>query len=121
MKDWRSKSRIGRAVFIKYLNEIREKLHEGETNRQIYFYLVKTYQFSLSESQFNRYIQKYCTDLLAKIRFVPTTKNISQSQNLDKTNQPETVKKIRNPADLKKLREQSINLEDLENYQEPEK
>ncbi|WGL99921.1 hypothetical protein QE177_15510 (plasmid) [Arsenophonus sp. aPb] len=115
MNDWRSKSRIGRSVFIKHLNEIREKLNQGYTNRQIYFYLVETYQFALSESQFNRYIKKYCADLLEKMRSVPAPK-----KTIEKKSKAETVKKIRNPSDLKKLREQSIDLEDLQNYQEPE-
>lgn len=130
MSDWRTKPRVGRSEFLKYMSEIQSKIEQGDTNKQIYEYLTTTYDLNLSLAQFNRYVRKYFHNILMTVR-PSTVANTSdkQSKSID-TSAPKVMqennitseesRKIRNPSDLKKFRKQSINLEDLQDYKESE-
>ncbi|OSG78597.1 hypothetical protein R545_26425, partial [Salmonella enterica subsp. diarizonae serovar Rough:r:z] len=58
MNDWRSAPRRGKARFMKHLDEIKQRLRDGYTNREIYHDLTNK-GLDLSEAQFNRYIRRF--------------------------------------------------------------
>lgn len=68
MTDWRSKPRNGRTEFLRHSEEIRANLKDGMTNKQIFEMLTAREDFPLSLSQFNRYVRKYFSDVLVKVR-----------------------------------------------------
>lgn len=113
MQDWRTKPRVGRQVFMQFIDEIRKRLSNGETQMQIYKDL-EIRGFSLSYKQFNSYVRKIILGVKSK-QFDVSPSNIVTTQS----HQPGSDiqrQKVRNPADLKKLRMQPIDLEELENY-----
>ncbi|EBN8528517.1 hypothetical protein D1X48_06755 [Salmonella enterica] len=65
MNDWRSAPRRGKARFMKHLDEIKQRLRDGYTNREIYHDLTNK-GLALSEAQFNRYIRRFLADPAAR-------------------------------------------------------
>lgn len=130
MSDWRTKPRVGRSEFLKYMSEIQSKIEQGDTNKQIYEFLTTTYDLNLSLAQFNRYVRKYFHNILMTVRPSTTANSCDKQKKSIDTSAPEVMqdnnikpeesRKIRNPSDLKKFRKQSINLEDLQDYKESE-
>lgn len=113
MQDWRTKPRIGRQAFMQFIDEISKRLSNGETQIQIYKDL-KIRGFSLSYKQFNSYVRKIILGTKSKqFNVNPTHIVINQPHQLDSDIERQ---KVRNPAELKKLRMQPIDLEELENY-----
>lgn len=112
MQDWRTKPRIGRHAFMQFIDEINKRLSDGETQMQIYKDL-EVRGFTLSYKQFNSYVRKIITGVNNKSSDLkPNNTPAVQSQPVSDIQRP----KVRNPADLKKLRMQPIDLEELEKY-----
>lgn len=114
MEDWRSKPRVGRHAFMRNVSEIRERLDAGETQKHIYDSLVSS-GFELSYQQFNSYVRRIIkgTDNKTDVNVKKATEVASQRN--EKVDTPAVVK---NPADLRKLRKKSIDLEELQNIKD---
>jgi len=113
MSDWRKQPRQGRSQFLPLLDEIKSRLVLGETQKMIF----ESYpDLEMSYPQFTRYVKKYCLSEIEQVTKVPVQKT-EPRQTKSSDGQPESQprKVIRNPGDLKKLRSQSIDLEDLQN------
>jgi hypothetical protein len=59
MTDWRTKPRTGRSQFIPLINEIQNRLSQGETNKQIHDSLTAQNKIEIGYDQFARYIRNY--------------------------------------------------------------
>ncbi|ERT14912.1 hypothetical protein [Photorhabdus temperata] len=109
MSDWRTNPRQGRSQFLPLLDEIKQRLALGETIKMIF----ESYpNLKISYPQFTRYIKKYCA--------AETYKTVSKKTDDINESKEDVAKEtsritIRNPADLRKLRNQSIDLEELKN------
>lgn len=114
MSDWRKQPRQGRSQFLPRLDEIKSRLSLGETQKMIF----ESYpDLEMSYPQFTRYVKKYCLSEIERVTKVPPVNKAEPEQT--KSNDGRAVeqprKAIRNPGDLKKLRSQSIDLEELQN------
>ncbi|PLY35814.1 hypothetical protein F164LOC_18125 [Pectobacterium carotovorum] len=114
MEDWRTKPRVGRQAFMRHVDQISERLRNGETQKCIYDSLVEN-GFELSYKQFNSYVRRIIlgSDSKSNPAHKPTIKK--QVIESEKINNLPT--KIRNPADLLRLRRKPIDLEELQNLQ----
>lgn len=107
MEDWRSKPRDGRQAFMKFVDEINERLANGETQKSIYSRLADK-GFDLSYKQFNYYARR--------LKLVNKDKpQAEQKKRIVEESAKETSTKVQNPADLRKLRRKQIDLEELQN------
>ena len=59
MTDWRTRPRTGRSQFIPLMNEIKIRLDQGETNKQIHDDLTAQDRIEIGYDQFARYIRKH--------------------------------------------------------------
>lgn len=59
MNDWRTRPRTGRSQFIPLMNEIKNRLDQGETNKQIHDDLTAQDRIEIGYDQFARYIRKH--------------------------------------------------------------
>lgn len=113
MSDWRKQPRQGRSQFLPLLDEIKNRLALGETQKMIF----ESYpDLEMSYPQFTRYVKKYCLSELQQIQNFSVKKTDterSKSSGSQQTTQPRMA--VRNPNDLKKLRSQPIDLEELQN------
>lgn len=114
MSDWRKQPRQGRSQFLPLLDEIKNRLVLGETQKMIF----ESYpDLEMSYPQFTRYVKKYCLDEVQQVTKVPVNKTEPEQTKLsDGQNATQTRRVVRNPGDLKKLRSQSIDLEELRNF-----
>ena len=109
MSDWRSQPRNGRSQILPLLADIKKRLATGETQKMIF----DSYpEIAMSYAQFTRYVKKYCIDELKQLE-PETVKTISESI-VTQPSEP-ARKKVRNPADLKRVRTRPIDLEELQN------
>lgn len=113
MSDWRKQPRQGRSQFLPLLDEIKNRLALGETQKMIF----ESYpDLEMSYPQFTRYVKKYCLNELQLITKVPVNKTEpEQPKSSDGEQQSSPRITVRNPSDLKKLRSQPIDLEELQN------
>ncbi|MGT2009418.1 hypothetical protein SPM35_23815 [Enterobacter hormaechei subsp. xiangfangensis] len=113
MSDWRKQPRQGRSQFLPLLDEIKSRLVLGETQKMIF----ESYpDLEMSYPQFTRYVKKYCLSEITQVTKVPELKAAPEKTNTDDgqlDNKSRMV--VRNPSDLKKLRSQPIDLEELQN------
>ncbi|MEW5126248.1 hypothetical protein AB1Y57_28220 [Citrobacter freundii] len=113
MSDWRKQPRQGRSQFLPLLDEIKNRLVLGETQKMIF----ESYpDLEMSYPQFTRYVKKYCLSEINQVTKVPEHKAAPEKTNTDDgqlDNKSRMV--VRNPSDLKKLRSQPIDLEELQN------
>ncbi|EOV9567741.1 hypothetical protein ACN5L9_004152 [Cronobacter sakazakii] len=113
MSDWRKQPRQGRSQFLPLLDEIKSRLVLGETQKMIF----ESYpDLEMSYPQFTRYVKKYCLSEITQVTKVPEHKVAPEKTNTDDgqlDNKSRMV--VRNPSDLKKLRSQPIDLEELQN------
>ncbi|EBG2931398.1 hypothetical protein E2Q31_16470 [Salmonella enterica subsp. enterica serovar Oranienburg] len=113
MSDWRKQPRQGRSQFLPLLDEIKSRLVLGETQKMIF----ESYpDLEMSYPQFTRYVKKYCLSEITQVTKVPEHKATPEKTNTDDgqlENKSRMV--VRNPSDLKKLRSQPIDLEELQN------
>lgn len=113
MSDWRKQPRQGRSQFLPLLDEIKSRLVLGETQKMIF----ESYpDLEMSYPQFTRYVKKYCLSEITQVIKVPEHKVAPEKKNTDDgqlDNKSRMV--VRNPSDLKKLRSQPIDLEELQN------
>ncbi len=113
MSDWRKQPRQGRSQFLPLLDEIKSRLVLGETQKMIF----ESYpDLEMSYPQFTRYVKKYCLSEITRVTKVPELKAAPEKTNTDDgqlDNKSRMV--VRNPSDLKKLRSQPIDLEELQN------
>ncbi|EAT9596160.1 hypothetical protein DOF57_23520 [Salmonella enterica] len=113
MSDWRKQPRQGRSQFLPLLDEIKSRLVLGETQKMIF----ESYpDLEISYPQFTRYVKKYCIREITQVTKIPEHKAAPEKENNDDgqpDNKPRMV--VRNPSDLKKLRSQPIDLEELQN------
>ncbi|EBC5631756.1 hypothetical protein R2089_004459 [Salmonella enterica] len=113
MSDWRKQPRQGRSQFLPLLDEIKSRLVLGETQKMIF----ESYpDLEISYPQFTRYVKKYCISEITQVTKVPEHKAVPEKENND-DGQPDNKSRmvVRNPSDLKKLRSQPIDLEELQN------
>ncbi|ECG8212232.1 hypothetical protein FX392_19560 [Salmonella enterica] len=113
MSDWRKQPRQGRSQFLPLLDEIKSRLVLGETQKMIF----ESYpDLEISYPQFTRYVKKYCISEITQVTKVPEHKAAPEKENND-DGQPDNKSRmvVRNPSDLKKIRSQPIDLEELQN------
>lgn len=113
MSDWRANPRQGRSKFLPLIDEIKERLKNGETQKMIY----ESYPtLGMGYPQFTRYVKKYCIEQDERKAKYSASIDVSQKKHTTGQKQPElSQRKARNPADLKKLRAMPIDLEELQN------
>lgn len=113
MSDWRTQPRQGRSQFLPLLDEIKSRLVLGETQKMIF----ESYpDLDMSYPQFTRYVKKYCLMELQQVTTVPAvTKKPDQRASDDEQKENQPIRKVKNPGDLKRLRSQSIDLEEYQN------
>lgn len=58
MTDWRTNPRTGKSQFFPLIDEIRNRLSRGETNKQIHDDLTTRDRIKIGYDQFARYIRK---------------------------------------------------------------
>jgi len=115
MSDWRSNPRQGRSQFLPLLDDIKKRLVLGETQKMIF----ESYpDLAISYPQFTRYIKKYCTNEVQQVTKEPEPKKIEQTTKTEVSDALSSSRQVaRNPADLRRLRNRTIDLEELENSQ----
>lgn len=113
MTDWRTNPRQGRSQFLPLLGDINKRLALGETIKMIF----DSYsEIAMSYSQFTRYIKKYCNNEI-RTKKDNTDKNATVPSNYQKEGVvSDSKQRIRNPADLRKLINKGVNLEELKNF-----
>lgn len=113
MSDWRKQPRQGRSQFLPLLDEIKNRLALGETQKMIF----ESYpDLEMSYPQFTRYVKKYCLNELQLVTKVPVNKTEPEQPKSSDGKQPTSQRvAVRNPSDLKRLRSQPIDLEELQN------
>jgi hypothetical protein len=112
MSDWRTNPRQGRSQFLPLLGEVKKRLALGETMKMIF----ESYpELKMSYAQFTRYIKKYCEDEIQA--FAQKTDNAATALNNNEIAEQvsETKQRVRNPADLRRLRNKDIDLDELKN------
>lgn len=110
MSDWRTNPRQGRSQFLPLLDEIKKSIENGETIKMIF----ESYpELKMSYPQFTRYIKKYCGDeTKVSTQKADNGAAVQQSDSQD-VSTAKPARTARNPADLRKLRKQNIDLEEL--------
>jgi len=113
MSDWRKQPRQGRSQFLPLLDDIKNRLALGETQKMIF----ESYpDLEMSYPQFTRYVKKYCLNELQQVTKVPVNKTEPEQPKSSDGQQPTSQRLVvRNPSDLKRLRSQPIDLEELQN------
>lgn len=92
------------------LDEIKQRLVLGETIKMIF----ESYpDLKMSYPQFTRYIKKYCENENRLVAKKTGTEKTAYKEEVHEVPAHETARRVRNPADLKRLRNQSIDLEEL--------
>lgn len=113
MSERQTKTRQGRSKFLPLLQEIKNRLALGQTQRMIF----ESYpDLEMSYTQFTRYVKKYCADEIKHLTQNTEPHNVIASAQTVNENPPDTFRKIaRNPADLRRLRQRPVDLEALQN------
>ncbi|WP_340621869.1 hypothetical protein [Xenorhabdus siamensis] len=111
MSDWRTNPRQGRSQFLPLLDEIKKRLTLGETIKMIF----ESYpELKMSYPQFTRYIKKYCVDESKLVAHeTRSKKSVNKAESMVVPTVEAVRKSVQNPADLKRLRNQPIDLEEL--------
>ncbi|MEX0446551.1 hypothetical protein [Xenorhabdus sp. SGI246] len=111
MSDWRTNPRQGRSQFLPLLDEIKKRLTLGETIKMIF----ESYpELKMSYPQFTRYIKKYCVDESKLVTHkTRSKKSVNKVESMVVPPVEAVRKSVKNPADLKRLRNQYIDLEEL--------
>ncbi|MGK7247443.1 hypothetical protein ACSPAH_23370 [Buttiauxella agrestis] len=113
MSDWRKQPRQGRSQFLPLLDDIKNRLTRGETQKMIF----ESYpDLEMSYPQFTRYVKKYCLNELQQVTKVPVSKAEPEQPKTSDGQQPALARMaVRNPSDLKKLKSRPVDLEELQN------
>lgn len=95
------------------LKEIKDRLALGETQKMIF----ESYpDLEISYSQFTRYVKKYCAEKIQQVDAENEPKHIVECEKITSEQPSDTgLKKVRNPADLRRLRQRPVDLEALQN------
>ncbi len=93
------------------LDEIKKRLTLGETIKMIF----ESYpELKMSYPQFTRYIKKYCVDESKLVAHeTRSKKSVNKAESMVVPTVEAVRKSVQNPADLKRLRNQPIDLEEL--------
>ena len=113
MSERQTKTRQGRSKFLPLLKEIKDRLALGETQKMIF----ESYpDLEMSYPQFTRYVKKYCSDEIQQLTAKNEPQNIIEREQVTSEKHSEPVRKnVRNPADLRRLRQTPVDLEALQN------
>lgn len=113
MSERQTKTRQGRSKFLPLLKEIKDRLALGETQKMIF---ESSPDLEMSYPQFTRYVKKYCADEIQQVTAKNEPQNIIEREQVTSEKQSEPVRKnVRNPADLRRLRQTPVDLEALQN------
>lgn len=113
MSEWRTKPRTGKAEFLKHLAVIQARIAAGETQNAVRVSLTDASDWSISAAQFSRYVKAYTSPAKSR-REVPV---INEAKTTLSTSPAKadmvqaTERKPLTPADFKRIRAQTDNLD----------
>ncbi|RYZ92356.1 MAG: hypothetical protein EOP06_04470 [Proteobacteria bacterium] len=113
MSEWRTKPRTGKAEFLKHLAVIQARLAAGETQNAVRVSLTDASDWSISAAQFSRYVKAHTSPAKSR-REVPVINEpkTTLSTSPAKADMVQaTERKPLTPADFKRIRAQTDNLD----------